>query len=111
MKNSAVHRLRLVSMPEGLSFVLLLVCVVLKSTTSFNAVPVLGMVHGLIWTLYMVLGLWAWYRQRWSFWRAVWILVLSVLPLGGFYAERLLGREEVQGYGPALAAASASTAV
>ena len=105
MKNSAVHRLRLVSMPEGLSFVLLLTCVVLKSTTSFNAVPVLGMVHGILWTLYMVFGLWAWYRQRWSLWRAAWILVLSVLPLGGFYAERLLSKEERQGYGPVPAVA------
>ena len=98
MKNSAVHRLRLVSMPEGLSFLLLLVCVVLKSTTSFNAVPVLGMVHGILWTFYMLFALVAWYRQRWSFRHAVWVMLLSALPLGGFYAERLMAKEELQGY-------------
>ena len=105
MKNSAAHRLRLVSMPEGLSFVLLLVCVVLKSTTSFNGVPVLGMTHGIIFIFYVLFALMAWYQQRWSFKRAVWMLLLSAIPFGGFYAERLLAREERQGYetAPALA--------
>ena len=105
MKNSAAHRLRLVSMPEGLSFVLLLVCVVLKSTTSFNAVPVLGMTHGILFTFYALFALMAWYQQRWTFKRAVWILLLSVIPFGGFYAERLLAREEREGYGVELATA------
>jgi len=105
VKNNAVHRLRLISFPEGLSFVLLLICVVLKSTTSFNAVPVLGMVHGILFTFYVIFALLAWWQQRWSFWRAVWVMALSVLPFGGFYAERLLAREEVQGFGPAPAAA------
>jgi len=105
VKNNAVHRLRLISFPEGLSFVLLLICVVLKSTTSFNAVPVLGMVHGILFTFYVIFALLAWWQQRWSFWRAVWVMALSVLPFGGFYAERILAREEVQGFGPAPAAA------
>ncbi|MEZ0090571.1 DUF3817 domain-containing protein [Streptacidiphilus sp. EB129] len=97
MKNSAVHRLRLVSMPEGMSFVLLLVCTVLKYTTSFNAVPVLGPIHGILFIFYVVFALEAWRRQRWSFGRAAWIMALSVIPGGGFYAERLLAREEKQG--------------
>jgi integral membrane protein len=98
VKNSAVHRLRLVSMPEGLSFVILLVCSVLKRTTSFNAVPVMGMVHGIIFILYVIFALIAWNAQRWTFKRAAWVLVLSVLPGGGFYAERLLGRLEREGF-------------
>ena len=107
MKNSAVHRLRLVSMPEGLSFLLLLVCSVLKRTTSFNAVPVMGMVHGILFTLYAVFALIAWYQQRWAFKRAAWVLVLSVLPGGGFYAERLLGRLEREGFDAPAVAVSA----
>ncbi|MHA6762945.1 DUF3817 domain-containing protein [Streptacidiphilus sp. PAMC 29251] len=102
--NSAVHRLRLVSMPEGVSFLLLLVCSVLKRTTSFNAVPVMGMVHGLLFTLYAVFALIAWWKQRWSLKRAAGVLVLSVLPGGGFYAERVLAKEEGEGYpAPAVA--------
>jgi hypothetical protein len=30
---------------------------------------------------------------RWGFWRAVLYIVLSVLPFGGFVAERMLARE------------------
>jgi integral membrane protein len=97
VKNSAAHRLRLVSMPEGLSFVLLLVCTVLKYTTSFNAVPVLGPVHGILFIFYVVFALEAWRRQRWTTGHAVWILLLSVIPGGGFYAERLLAKEEREG--------------
>jgi integral membrane protein len=94
VKTTAVHRLRLVSMPEGVSFLLLLVCSVLKRTTSFDAVPVMGMVHGILFILYAVFALIAWREQGWSFKHAAWILVLSVLPTGGFFAERILGREE-----------------
>ncbi|MGV9573502.1 DUF3817 domain-containing protein, partial [Streptomyces nigra] len=44
----ALRRLRLVSTPEAVSFLLLLVCSVLKRTTDFNAVPVMGAVHGML---------------------------------------------------------------
>jgi integral membrane protein len=98
VKNSAVHRLRLVSMPEGLSWVLLMIATVLKYTTSFNAVHVLGPIHGILFTFYVAFALIAWWKQGWSFRRAAWIMVLSVLPGGGFYAERLLAKEEREGY-------------
>ncbi|MFC5907652.1 DUF3817 domain-containing protein [Streptacidiphilus monticola] len=94
MKTTAVHRLRLVSLPEGVSFLLLLVCSVLKRTTSFNAVPVMGMVHGLLFIFYVVFALMAWKEQGWTFKRAALVLVLSVLPTGGFFAERMLKAEE-----------------
>ncbi|PYC81531.1 hypothetical protein C7C46_11145 [Streptomyces tateyamensis] len=94
MQNSAAHRLRLVSGPEGLSFILLLVCSVLKRTTSFDAVPVMGMVHGMLFIAYVAfLGL-AWQKQKWTAKRALLLLVLSVLPTGGFFAERMLAKEE-----------------
>ncbi|GAA2265678.1 MULTISPECIES: DUF3817 domain-containing protein [Kitasatospora] len=94
MKSSAVHRLRLVSGPEGLSFLLLLVCSVLKRTTSFNAVPVMGMVHGVLFILYVVFLALAAQQQRWPAKRSALLFVLSVLPTGGFFAERMLAKEE-----------------
>ncbi|MDH6128007.1 DUF3817 domain-containing protein [Kitasatospora sp. GP82] len=94
MKSSAVHRLRLVSGPEGLSFILLLICSVLKRTTSFDAVPVMGMVHGVLFILYVVFLVLAWQQQRWDAKRGTVLLVLSVLPTGGFFAERMLAKEE-----------------
>lgn len=90
---SALRRLRLVSAPEAVSFLLLLLCSVLKRTTDFNAVPVMGMVHGVLFVLYVIFWLDAWNRTKWSAGRGILYFVLSVLPTGGFFAERKLKRE------------------
>jgi len=90
---SALRRLRLVSAPEAVSFLVLLVCSVLKRTTDFNAVPVMGAVHGVLFILYLLFWADAWNRAKWSFGTAALYFVLSVLPTGGFFAERRLRRE------------------
>jgi integral membrane protein len=89
----ALRRLRLISAPEAASFLILLICVVLKGTTSFNAVPAMGMVHGVLFIIYVLFWADAWNRARWSLGRSALYLVLSVLPTGGFFAERMLARE------------------
>ncbi|WP_086865997.1 DUF3817 domain-containing protein [Streptomyces viridochromogenes] len=89
----ALRRLRLVSTPEAVSFLLLLVCSVLKRTTDFNAVPVMGAVHGMLFVLYLVFWADAWNRAKWPLGTAAFYLVLSVLPTGGFFADRRLKRE------------------
>lgn len=94
---SALRRLRLISAPEAVSFLLLLVCSVLKRTTEFNAVPVLGAIHGLLFVLYVLFWADAWNRVRWPFSRGALYFVLAVLPGGGFYADKLLRREEEAG--------------
>ncbi|MFE0514136.1 DUF3817 domain-containing protein [Streptomyces sp. NPDC058964] len=90
---TALRRLRLVSAPEAVSFLVLLVCSVLKRTTDFNAVPVMGGVHGVLFILYVIFWADAWNRTRWSAGTAALYFVLSVLPTGGFFAERKLRRE------------------
>ncbi|MFF7965699.1 DUF3817 domain-containing protein [Streptomyces sp. NPDC007903] len=90
---SAIRRLRLVSAPEAVSFLVLLLCSVLKRTTDFNAVPVMGAIHGVLFVLYVIFWLDAWNRTKWSFGTAALYFVLSVLPTGGFFAERKLRRE------------------
>ncbi|MFF4961316.1 DUF3817 domain-containing protein [Streptomyces sp. NPDC001222] len=90
---TALRRLRLVSAPEAVSFLLLLVCSVLKRTSDFNAVPVMGSIHGVLFILYVIFWADAWNRARWSVKTAALYFVLSVLPTGGFFAERRLRRE------------------
>ncbi|MFF6877961.1 MULTISPECIES: DUF3817 domain-containing protein [Streptomyces] len=90
---TAIRRLRLVSAPEAISFLLLLVCSVLKRTTDFNAVPVMGAVHGALFVLYVIFWADAWNRAKWDLKTAALYFVLSVLPAGGFFAERRLRRE------------------
>ncbi|NGO70960.1 DUF3817 domain-containing protein [Streptomyces boncukensis] len=94
---TALRRLRLTSVPEAVSFLLLLVCSVLKRTTDFNAVPVMGAIHGILFILYVVFWADAWNRIKWPFGRAALYFVLSVLPTGGFFADRMLRREEEAG--------------
>lgn len=106
MNSSAVHRLRLVSGPEGVSFLLLLLCSVLKRTTSFNGVPVMGAVHGILFILYVVFWIMAWQSQKWDVKRGAVLFVLSVLPGGGFVAERMLAKEERAGAAAAVPAAA-----
>ncbi|MBU6530240.1 DUF3817 domain-containing protein [Streptomyces sp. NPDC057245] len=90
---SALRRLRLVSAPEAISFLLLLVCSVLKRTSDFNAVPAMGMIHGVLFVLYVVFWADAWNRAKWPLKNAALYFVLSVLPTGGFFADRRLKRE------------------
>ncbi|MEU1191071.1 DUF3817 domain-containing protein [Streptomyces sp. NPDC005859] len=90
---SALRRLRLVSAPEAVSFLLLLVCSVLKRTTDFDAVRPMGLIHGMLFILYVLFWADAWNRTRWSLKTAALYFVLSVLPTGGFFAERKLRRE------------------
>ncbi|CAL9433848.1 DUF3817 domain-containing protein [Streptomyces sp. Tu 3180] len=90
---TALRRLRLVSGPEAISFLVLLVCSVLKRTTDFNAVPVMGAVHGFLFVLYVLFWADAWNRAKWSLKTAAFYFLMSVLPTGGFFAERRLKRE------------------
>ncbi|MGW6258377.1 DUF3817 domain-containing protein [Streptomyces sp. NPDC055085] len=90
---TALRRLRLVSAPEAVSFLLLLVCSVLKRTTDFNAVPVMGAIHGVLFVLYVIFWADAWNRARWTAGTGILYFVLSVLPTGGFFAERRLKHE------------------
>ncbi|HZP51180.1 DUF3817 domain-containing protein [Actinocrinis sp.] len=84
-----------VSLAEGASFLLLLcVAMPLKYAAGLPiAVTVTGTVHGLLFIAYVLLALDGWRRQRWSIKRVVWVLVMSVLPTGAFFAERSVRAE------------------
>ena len=81
---ATVQALRVVALLEGVSFVLLLVSSALKRTTSFDAVPVLGPVHGTLFLGVVVLVL---AGLPWLRWRALFtLLVLTVLSPGAHFA-------------------------
>ncbi|QES43895.1 MULTISPECIES: DUF3817 domain-containing protein [Streptomyces] len=92
---SALRRLRLVSVPEGISWIVLLVCTIIKYTVSedFNVAPVLGPIHGVLFVLYVVFWLDAWNRAKWDFGTGALYFAFSFIPGGGFMAERKLKRE------------------
>jgi integral membrane protein len=96
---TALHRLRLVSIPEALSFPALLIFGSLLSRISdidFLMMP-LGMIHGILFVIYCVLLLDVWSKTRWPAKRVAFFFLLALLPFGGLYGDKVLKRYEADG--------------
>lgn len=94
--NDAFRRYFLpISLAEGISFLLLLgLAMPLKYAAGLPiAVTIAGTVHGLLFIAYVLLALGGWRRLRWTFRHAAWVLLMSVLPTGAFFAERSVRAE------------------
>ncbi|MFD6974680.1 DUF3817 domain-containing protein [Streptomyces sp. NPDC059949] len=93
---SALHRLRLVSVPEALSFPALLIFGSLLSRVSdidYLVLP-LGAIHGILFVVYVLFLLDVWNKAKWPFKKVVLFFVLSLVPFGGLYGDKLLKRDE-----------------
>lgn len=86
---------RVVSMTEGVSFLILLfIAMPLKHHFGYPlAVTIMGWTHGLLYMAYLYLGMNAGQRQRWSGAFVSLVAVLGAIPFGCFYLERRLRRE------------------
>ncbi|MEU8628212.1 DUF3817 domain-containing protein [Streptomyces sp. NPDC048669] len=96
---TALHRLRLISIPEALSFpALILFGSVLSriSDIDFLMMP-LGMLHGVLFVIYVVALLDVWSKTKWPFKRVAFFFLLCVLPFGGLYGDKVLKRYEADG--------------
>ena len=78
--------LRVVALLESLSFAVLLVGSVLKRTTDLDLVPVLGPVHGALFTALVVLVLASWRQLRWAAWFG--LVMLTVGSPGAHFAVK-----------------------
>lgn len=89
---TALGRLRLVSILEGLSLLVLLgIAMPLKYLAHLpEAVRIVGLIHGVLFVSYVLLLVQNAIEQRWPFRKAGLALLLSVVPFGAFYAERRL---------------------
>ena len=96
---STLHRFRLIAVLEGISYlVLLLIAMPLKYLAGMPLmVKYVGWAHGVLFVLYGLALLQVWITYRWSFLRTVWAFILSFIPLGTFWLDRQLRREE-RGY-------------
>jgi integral membrane protein len=91
MLSNPVSRFRLVSILEGLSFIVLLTGSVLKRTTEIDIVPVMGMVHGVLFIAYLLVMLDVRSKLNWDGKTTGLAVLASVLPFGPFvfdYAKR-----------------------
>ncbi|WP_199484928.1 DUF3817 domain-containing protein [Actinomadura craniellae] len=84
-----VRILRIISIAEATSFLLLLVASVLKRTAEFElGVTVLGPIHGVLFLAYVALVVLARPQLAWTGGRTVLALVAAVLPVAPYFVER-----------------------
>ena len=95
---STVHgRLRITGFLEGLSF-LLLIGIAMPLKYMFNmplAVKIIGMAHGILFILFILLSTQATIVYRCSVKKMILLWIASFLPFGTFYADYKFLRAEV----------------
>ena len=87
-------RLRLLAFIEGISFlVILFVTMPLKYAFHMPAPnKIFGLVHGLLFVLYVFAVIQIWIEQRWKMQKMILALVASIIPFGTFWADKKLFR-------------------
>ncbi len=87
---------RIISFIEGLSLIVLLfIAMPLRYYMgNMEIVPICGMTHGLLWTLYMVASLAVSHKKEWSVGYWLFTVLLSVVPFGFVLMEKQLAEME-----------------
>lgn len=91
---TGLRALRLVGFLEGLSSVgLFFIAMPLKYLANKpEAVREIGMIHGILFLIYVVLALAAIARYRWAFPRVLALAVASLIPCGPFFVDHRIPR-------------------
>jgi integral membrane protein len=95
MLKTALGRFRLVALYEGISFLVLLgIAMPLKYFAGFpEGVKVVGMLHGVLFVLYLLTLIHVTLANRWSFLRVIGAFIASLLPFGTFVLDARLRRQ------------------
>ena len=88
--------LRLLSLLDGLSFVVLLYFAIYEKRIlgDDTAVRIPGMIHGVIFTLFLVLLYLTMEKRKWPTKRAALVFVCSLIPFAPFFLEPNLKNEQ-----------------
>ena len=90
---TALGRLRVVAFLEGCSYLLLGLTMILKYKFSMPQPNyVVGLAHGILFVLYIVLLLQVSFVHRWNILKMFWAFLASLIPFGTFYADKALFR-------------------
>jgi integral membrane protein len=88
-----IGRLRIVAFLEGCSYLLLGFTMILKYKYGMPQPNyVVGLAHGILFVLYVVLVLQVSFIHRWNLLKMFWAFVASLIPFGTFYADKALFR-------------------
>jgi integral membrane protein len=98
MLATIIGRLRLIGFLEGLSFLVLLgIAMPLKYFLGIpEAVRVVGMLHGILFIVFIFLTVQATVYYNWSVWKMFALWIASILPFGTFYADYKFLRNQVK---------------
>jgi len=91
---TAIGRLRIIAFMEGCSFLLLGFTMILKYKFSMPQPNyIVGLAHGILFVLYIVLLLQVSFLYRWSIVKMFMAFLASLIPFGTFYADKVLFRK------------------
>ena len=91
---AAVRKMRIISVAEAVSFLaLLLFGSLLSRISSVDLLMPLGMIHGVLFLVYLVFLADVWNKAKWPGKRVALFVLLAVLPTGGFFGDRSLRAE------------------
>ncbi|WP_194973209.1 DUF3817 domain-containing protein [Aquiflexum lacus] len=96
IKITWLKRFRIISIVEGISFlVLLFIAMPLKYMLDLPlAVTYVGWAHGILFVIYIYVVFPTARRMSWNFSKTFFALMASVLPFGPFIFDRYLSKEE-----------------
>jgi integral membrane protein len=88
--------LRISSLLDGLSFVILLYFAIYEKRIlgDETAVRIPGMIHGVIFTVFLILLYFTMEKRKWPLKRAALVFVCSLIPFAPFFLEPSLKREQ-----------------
>lgn len=87
--------LRFIAFLEGISYLILL-CIAMPLKYYFNqpqAVKTVGMAHGVLFVLFIILLLIVHVEKKWSLKKTILSFISSLIPFGTFYADIKLFRK------------------
>ena len=91
---TAIGRLRIIAFLEGCSYLLLGLTMILKYKFSMPQPNyIVGLAHGILFVLYIVLLLQVSFIHRWSIIKMFMAFLASLIPFGTFYADKALFRK------------------
>ncbi|MGE5705064.1 MAG: DUF3817 domain-containing protein [Clostridia bacterium] len=87
--------MRLIALVEGLSYLfLLIIAMPLKYFAGLpKVVTVAGMLHGVLFVLYLLAVANVTFAKRWSIGKVLFALVVSIIPFGNFALDKRLVKE------------------
>lgn len=89
MFKNPLERFRFIALIEGISFLLIGLTMILKYGYEIPGPnKVVGMIHGVLFIIYVLLLMQVSYLYKWSFWKFSIGFIASLIPFGTFYADK-----------------------